>query len=135
MAQTQTNASRPINPLPLTFEACKTDDVSLMAQAISIASSPGSRNTVQEIIQTGLRRSVARGATRVLPYLLDQGADISTITAGSIVNKEELVEPSYEVLEILIARDWDIDSRGPDSSNMHGHGAAPGGQCWAQRKR
>jgi hypothetical protein len=94
-----------------------TDDVSLMAQAISIASNPESRNTVQEVIQNGLRRSVARSATRVLSYLLDQGAEVSTITAGAIMSKEELVEPSREVLEILIAHGWDINSRGPDSTD------------------
>jgi hypothetical protein len=72
---------------------------------------------VQEVIQNGLRRSVARSATRVLSYLLDQGADISTITAGTIMSKDELVKPSREVLEILIAHGWDIDSRGADSTN------------------
>jgi hypothetical protein len=114
MAQTQTNTSQPIYPVRLSIEACKTDDVSLMAQAISIASSPESCDTVQEVIRTGLRRSAARGATRVLSYLLDQGADVSTITAGTIVSSRELVEPSREVLEILIAHGWDIDNRGDD---------------------
>lgn len=117
MAQTQTNASRPIRPLALCFQACKTDDVSLMAQAISIADKPESRNTVQEVIQKGLRSSVRRGATQVLSYLLDQGAEISTITAGAIMNTEELVKPSREVLEILIARGWDINSRGPNCND------------------
>lgn len=94
-----------------------TDDISLMAQAISIASNPESRNTVQEVIQNGLRRSVARSATQVLSYLLDQGAEISTITAGAIMSKDELVEPSREVLKILITHGWDINSQGPDSTN------------------
>lgn len=88
-----------------------------MAQAISIASSPESHNTVQEVIQSGLRRSIVRSATQVLSYLLDQGANISTITAGTIMSNGELVEPSREVLEILIAHGWDINSRGPNSTN------------------
>ncbi|KAF3403356.1 hypothetical protein DPV78_004209 [Talaromyces pinophilus] len=88
-----------------------------MAQAISIADKPESRNTVQEVIQKGLRSSVRRGATQVLSYLLDQGAEISTITAGAIMNTEELVKPSREVLEILIARGWDINSWGPNCND------------------
>lgn len=114
MAQTQTDASRSIRPLELCFQACKTDDVSLMAQAISIADKPKSRYTVQEVIQKGLRSSARRGATQVLSYLLDQGADVSMLTAGEIMNREELVKPSREVLELLIARGWDINSRGPN---------------------
>jgi predicted type IV restriction endonuclease len=88
-----------------------------MAQAISIADKPESRNTVQEVIQKGLRSSVRRGATQVLSYLLDQGAEISTITAGAIMNTEELVKSSREVLEILIARGWDINSWGPNCND------------------
>ena len=110
----QNNTSRPIPPRRLALEACKADDVSLMAQAILLASSPESRDTVQEVIRASLRRSVASSATRVLSYLLDdQGADVSAISGGTIasVSSEESVEPSREVLEILLAHGWDIDSR------------------------
>lgn len=112
MAQTQDNTSRPIRPLMLSLEACKTDNVSLMAQAISLASNPESRDTVQQVMQTSLRRSVARDAPRVLSYLLEQGADGSTITASAIIARDEIVEPSRKVLDVLIAHSWDTDSRG-----------------------
>lgn len=50
MTQTQSIAIHAIYPARWTIEACKNDNVSLMAQAVSMASCPGSRNTVQDVI-------------------------------------------------------------------------------------
>jgi hypothetical protein len=111
MAQTQTTIKPAIYPARLTIEACKNDDVSLMAQAISMASNPESRNTVQDVIKAGLRRSLRRAAPRVLSYVLSHGADVSIVDASMIMNSDELAEPSREVLEILIAHGWDINAR------------------------
>lgn len=66
---------------------------------------------MKELIERNFKRSVQRGAIRVLNYLLDQGADINIITAGDIINREEIVKPSREVLEILIANGWDVNNR------------------------
>lgn len=109
-----------IVPIRMAIEACKTDDVSLMAQAISTASSSDSRVMVHDVIQKGLDRSTARNATRVLSYLLDeQGADVSTVTASTMMANDEPTKPSYEMLEILIKHGWDINSRRP------GHDGCP----------
>lgn len=93
-------------------EACKADDVSLMAQALAEATKPGSRMTVQTALQRGLRTALKRKAIKVLSYLLDNGADVSQVHPGWLFNEEEpFAKPSLESLEILIAHGWDIDSR------------------------
>lgn len=98
--------------MTLSIEACRADDVSLMEQAISIASQPNSRNTVQEVVQRGLRRSAARSAVHVLHYLLDRGADVAILSASDILANDDMVKPSQEVLEILIGHGWDINTQG-----------------------
>ncbi|PTB42622.1 uncharacterized protein TrAFT101_008288 [Trichoderma asperellum] len=116
MAQAQ-NANDPaVRPVRLTIEACKNDDVSLMVLAISLASKPESRNTVQEVIQAGLNRSLRRTAPKILSYLLDHGADVGTVYAHMIGPSEEPGKPSLEMLEMLIAHGWDIDARHPRTS-------------------
>ncbi|KAM0253867.1 hypothetical protein ACHAQJ_007095 [Trichoderma viride] len=115
MAQTHNVKNPAAYPARLTLQACRNDDVPLMVQAISMASSPESRNTVQDVIKAGLRNSLAREAPRVLTYLLDHGADVSTVTAGMMGMKEELVKPSLEVLEILVAHGWDVNARSHDT--------------------
>ncbi|KAL6908775.1 hypothetical protein GGI43DRAFT_379615 [Trichoderma evansii] len=93
-------------------KASKNDDVSLIVEALSLASKPESRNTVQDVFRSGLRNSLKRSALKVLSYLLDHGADISIIDPSWVVNDEDpLVKPSLEALEMLIAHGWDINAR------------------------
>ncbi|KAL6887014.1 ankyrin repeat-containing domain protein [Trichoderma evansii] len=83
-----------------------------MAQALSLAANPESRNTVHEVIWSGLRNSLKRSAFKVLVFLLDNGADVNEVNPGFLFSDEDLLaKPSLEALEILIAHGWDIDSR------------------------
>ncbi|KAH8121971.1 hypothetical protein FP744_10009197 [Trichoderma asperellum] len=111
MAQAQNANNAAVHPVRLTIEACKNDDVSLMVLAISLASRPESRNTVQEVIQAGLDRSLSRTAPKILSYLLDHGADVGTVYPQVIGPREEPGKPSLEMLEMLVAHGWDIDAR------------------------
>lgn len=119
MAQANTSnaANQRQNPMQLSIEACKSDDVSLMEQAISAASLPNSRHTVQDIIQRSTKRAAARRSPRVLQHLLDKGADVTLLTASDTMHpEEEPLAPSLEVLEMLVAHGWDINAQGPQGT-------------------
>ena len=50
----------------------------------------------------------------MLSYLLDRGADVGTLSASDIIpTHDDSVKPSHEVLEILIAHGWDVNTQGP----------------------
>ncbi|EME81800.1 uncharacterized protein MYCFIDRAFT_78768 [Pseudocercospora fijiensis CIRAD86] len=90
----------------------ETDDVSVMEQAILLASQPSSRHAVSDIVQRGLKRACARNAIHVLQYVLEHGPDVEKLIAKDILINDEPTKPSQEVLEILVAHGWDINSRG-----------------------
>lgn len=93
-------------------KASKNDDVPLIVQALSLAAKPESRNTVQDVLRSGLRNSLGRHALKVLSYLLDNGADVSMVDPGWLYSEEDpFAKPSLEALEMLIAHGWDIDAR------------------------
>lgn len=92
-------------------EACKADDVSLMADCIAMASRPDSKATKQEMLEQGLQHSAKRSSTKVLSYVLEQGADISNLTGDNIIPGDTLEVPSLEMLNLLIEKGWNIDSR------------------------
>ncbi|KAL6897530.1 hypothetical protein GGI43DRAFT_96452 [Trichoderma evansii] len=116
MAQVRAIDNPAISPARLAIEACKNDDVSLLIQAISLASNPESRQTVEVVIQRGLQSSLMRTAPRVLSYMLNHGADVSTVYAFMIGSMEEPEKPSLEILEMLIVHGWNINARRNNSS-------------------
>ncbi|KAM0483162.1 hypothetical protein ACHAPX_002609 [Trichoderma viride] len=94
------------------IQACRIDDVSLMAQVLSVTAHSQSRDKVQRMIQLRLQTCLRRRSHRVLSYLLDNGADISDVHPGWLYSDYgPFAKPSLEALEILIAHGWDIDSR------------------------
>nr|POE98584.1 hypothetical protein CFP56_75513 [Quercus suber] len=107
----------PVNAMVLCTEACKADNVSLMEQAIAVASMPDSRHAVHDVVQRGLRRSAARNAVHVLRYVLDRGADVRDLSAGQITVNDFMLKPSQDVLEILVAHGWDINTLGPHNNS------------------
>lgn len=110
--QTPQPLARATAPRQVGFQACRTDDVSLMAQALSLAAKGETRDTVRDILQACLRISLRRKAVKVQAYLLDNGADVSDVSPGWLFNDEELLaKPSLEAIEMLVAHGWDIDSR------------------------
>ncbi len=110
----QNTAGGPSEPIALAIQASKIDDVSLISQAISVASDPSSKFTAQDITQRGLNYAATRNATRVLAYLLEHGADVTTTAAAYVSSQAESVKPSYEVLDVLLTYGWDINSLGPN---------------------
>lgn len=91
--------------------------MSLIAEAISIASGPDPPNPVVKIFERGLMSALRNQAPRVLSYLLDHGASVNWVLPWMIGSNLEPEKPSLEVLEILVAHGWDINSRGPDCTD------------------
>ncbi|OQN96105.1 hypothetical protein B0A48_18351 [Cryoendolithus antarcticus] len=93
----------PAHAKKLRIQACRTDDVSLMEQAIEYASHPDSRDTVDDI------------------YTLDHGA-VAQLHGKDVFptvdefSKDEKEKPLMEVFEILIAHEWDVNNRGDGRS-------------------
>lgn len=100
-----------ISPMQMGIQACRIDDVSLMAQVLAVVAHLQSRDAAQRIIQLRLQTSLRKRSHRVLSYLLNNGADISDVHPGWLYNDDLFAKPSLEALEILIAHGWDIDSR------------------------
>lgn len=101
------SAAPPQRPRALILTACQTDDVSLISQALSLASYSDSRDTVPELLSRAVTQSIRRNATSVLTYILDHGAEVP---AYSSLNIED---HSKAILEILVAHGWDINARRP----------------------
>jgi hypothetical protein len=104
--------------MTLCIEACKADYVSLMEQAISIASKCNSSYAVQDVVQRGLTRPAAKRAVHVLNYLVDHlhGADVAALSASEFMANDDMAKPSQEILEILVAHGWDINTQGPNKN-------------------
>ncbi|SMY24125.1 unnamed protein product [Zymoseptoria tritici ST99CH_1A5] len=108
----------------LRAEAITKDDPSLMEQAIEIASQPNFRMSVQDLIKRTMRRATANGATKVLTYLLDLGADVEAVRShetfpwtGDLVENDadyDYNKPHMDVLEILVAHGWDVNTYDSD---------------------
>jgi hypothetical protein len=79
------------------LKASETDDVPLISQAISIASSPDSRETVQELFSVALKQSNRLNALKDLTYVLEHGAEIP------VYSNLNLQKPTIEIFEILLA--------------------------------
>lgn len=103
---TNTTSSTSPRPAQLVLRACQTDDVSLISQALSAASSlPEPSETIQRLLSQTVRQSAGRGATNVLTYALEHGAKIPPNILGHVYN------PSIGILEILVSHGWDINAR------------------------
>lgn len=120
MAQTSQPQSepRPENPSLLSIEACKADDVTLLERALSLASQPTSRTSVPDILTRTMKRAAARKSPQVLQYALDHGADISALSPSDTLSRDHPDAPSREILDILLAHGWDINTRGPADGDI-----------------
>jgi hypothetical protein len=104
--------SLPLNPWrmgKLVLHACKTDDVPLMAQVLSMAGQGDSSVMAQEVLQKALTRVGKKNAMRCLAYILEQGADISHLDYDYAY--PDLADgPSREALELLVAYGWNVNT-------------------------
>lgn len=70
----------------------------------------GSEVTVQEVHQEGLNRATSHAATECLHYMLDLGADVRQLSTHWLYATEGTSGSTREVLEILVAKGYDINS-------------------------
>ncbi|KAK5122766.1 hypothetical protein LTR85_003681 [Meristemomyces frigidus] len=110
---------RPAEVVKLCSEACEKDEPALLNEAISIASTPGSRFSKSDMIQKGLQGCIAWRALRVLTYLLEQqDASADTVYPSTIYSLEKPgARRLLPFLEVLLAHGWDIDTHGPQRTS------------------
>lgn len=96
-----------------THLACEHDDVSILSKQIEKATLTTSTENMQIALQTCLRDSARRGSTKVMAYLIEQGADITYITGMSLVDTINDTLPSLEILDLLAKHGWDVNNRNP----------------------
>lgn len=114
MAQTFSEASSPDSaaststqrPSQLAIKACQDNDISLLTQAIALASSSNSRESVQQILARAVRSAIGRNATKVLSYALACGGEVPPNYPHL-----DIEGPSKDILEILLTNGWNINGR------------------------
>lgn len=90
--------------------ATERDEVSLVSQCISMAQRSDSTVSLQEVQQMALKRSTQNAAIKCLPYVLEQGADVSKLSPRSVWGENSTLVSIRTVLEILVAHGYDINS-------------------------
>jgi hypothetical protein len=90
--------------------ACRADHVLFVTRCISMAQLADSQVTVQEVLQEGLKRATNHAAMKCLHYVLELGADVHQLSPHWLVCTEGTNESMREVLEILVARGYDVNS-------------------------
>jgi hypothetical protein len=98
-------------------DACRMDDVPLMTELVSEATEHRLVVTTQQLLDIGLDRSVGSNATKVLTYVLEQGADLEGQGVYLTLPWADHSLPSRATLDILIAHGWNIDSCGHTSAD------------------
>lgn len=91
--------------------ACRADHIPFVTHSISMAQRADSEDTVQEVLQEGLKRGPNHAAMKCLHYVfLELGADVHQLPLHRIICIEGTSDTTREVLEILVARGYDINS-------------------------
>jgi len=93
----------------LVLQACMADDISLIADVISLAQKDESSVTVQEVLQKVLTRAGKKNAIKCLAYILEQGADVSSLPYH-YAYPELADNPSREALELFVAHGWNVNT-------------------------
>jgi len=92
--------------------ACESDDISSLSGCIDASSLAKSPN-MQRALERGLRFAARKNATKVMRYLIEQGANVNCVSAFSLIDIETNALPSQETLEVLVEHGWDINTRTP----------------------
>jgi hypothetical protein len=99
------------------IDACKIDDVPLMTELVVAVAEHRLVVTTQQLLDIGLDRFVRSNATKVLSYVLEQGADLEGEGVYLTLPWADRNLPSRATLDILIAHGWNIDSCGHISAD------------------
>jgi len=100
----------------LIVQACEADDVELISQAITLASSPGSSTSLEKLVQMAFPRMFSRNAPTVLDYILTHGA-VKDIASSYNGITRDITYAAYErefpkaLVQILLDHGWDINHR------------------------
>lgn len=84
-----------------------------------------SKVTLHEALRDGLNKATTYAAIKCLHYVLEQGADVDRLSPHWLLSSESTTTSMREVLEILIARGFDINS---ESRGLSGPLV-----CWSRR--
>jgi hypothetical protein len=99
-------------------DACKMDDVPLLTALLTELTGTSiehrSALTKRHILDIGLNRSIKANTTKVLSYVLEEGADLDSHGVNLILLWADRSLPSRETLDILVAHGWNIDSCGDE---------------------
>lgn len=108
-------ASKPLMVIRIEREvvpACKTDDVFAMSQIINTVIELGSTTIKQEVLDFSINHAIKANASRVLSYILKEGADERRHPCNLNLNWGTFDLPTLTTLDILMAHGWDINSYG-----------------------
>lgn len=89
---------------------CEQEDVTGVAECLSMATFYGRKDMVQILLPPCLRRAAMHGSLKVVSYLIERGADVTEIR-GSLLSAAG-TPPTRETLEVLVANGWDINGSG-----------------------
>ena len=92
--------------------ACRTDHVPFVSRCVLMARRADSQVTVQKVLQEGPKKATNRAAIRCLKYVIELGADVHQLSPHWLVSTEGTSATMREVLEILVAHGYDINSEG-----------------------
>ena len=97
--------------------ACENDDISMLSGQIQKATLTASPEDLQRVLQACVRDAAWSNSTKVMACLIEQGADVTQITARTLVDTIKDTLPSLEILNLLIEHGWNVNSRDPGPRN------------------
>ena len=89
------------------MDKCEKDDASGVAEWLSMAASFGHKGMVNRLLHPCLRHAAMFSSSKVIVYLIEQGADVTTMPGGMLSTAG--TPPTRETLEVLVANGWDIN--------------------------
>jgi hypothetical protein len=95
-----------------TRPACEHDDIPILSDHLGKAILTASPEHFQSVVQTCLKDSTRRSSTKVMAYLIEQGADATQVTGMTLIDTINDTLPSLGALELLVDHGRDINSRG-----------------------
>lgn len=101
-------------------DACKSNSVAIMQQALAVASEHNTEIKVEHLIARALWMGVQAGSTSLLRYALSRGADVKIVPPSSVAwtwckatdfeEKQEACSKIIKMLDILVDHGWDINT-------------------------
>ena len=113
-ANTESQPKRP-NPRAVITAGCKAGSIDEVSRGLRLASNAPS-NTYLTILDRALSSAVSNGHAPLTEYLISQ----ENASMGSLYAHTVSMEPSPELISVLISYGWDINKRLPDRGDGKG---------------